>query len=81
MTINDNNKSTVAVLGSTGSIGVQSLEVVRSLGLKVALLTANKSAAALEAQAREFMPRAVALADENEAAALKTSNHRRCFKY
>jgi 1-deoxy-D-xylulose-5-phosphate reductoisomerase len=73
LTINDNNKSTVAVLGSTGSIGVQSLEVARSLGLKVALLTANKSAAALEAQAREFMPRAVALADENEAAALKTS--------
>ena len=47
----------IALLGSTGSIGRQTLEVARELGLSVAALTANKSVDLIEQQAREFCPR------------------------
>jgi 1-deoxy-D-xylulose-5-phosphate reductoisomerase len=62
----------VAVLGSTGSIGVQALEVVRAAGtrFRVVALAARRSAAELAAQAREFRPPVVALAEAAEAADL-----------
>jgi 1-deoxy-D-xylulose-5-phosphate reductoisomerase len=62
----------VAVLGSTGSIGVQALEVVRAAGtrFRVVALAARRSAGKLAAQAREFRPPVVALADPAEAANL-----------
>jgi 1-deoxy-D-xylulose-5-phosphate reductoisomerase len=62
----------VAVLGSTGSIGVQALEVVRAAGsrFRVVALAARRSAGKLAAQAREFRPPAVALVEPAEAAAL-----------
>ena len=71
------NKSTnttgeVSVLGSTGSIGTQSLEVIKHLGLSVSSLAANSSVELLEKQAREFRPRLVAVCDEKAAADLKT---------
>jgi 1-deoxy-D-xylulose-5-phosphate reductoisomerase len=50
----------VVLLGSTGSIGAQTLDVCHSLGLRVAALAAGGNADLLEAQAREFMPEAVA---------------------
>ena len=49
----------ITLLGSTGSIGRQTLDVVRKLGIKVCALTANNSIKLLEEQAREFKPRAV----------------------
>ena len=47
---------TVAVLGSTGSIGRQTLQVVQELGLTVAALTANRQVDLLEQQARQLHP-------------------------
>ncbi len=62
---------TVALLGSTGSIGRQTLEVARELGLKVAALTANRSVDLIERQAREFSPRLAVLYDETAASELR----------
>ena len=61
----------IALLGSTGSIGRQTLEVARELGLSVAALTANKSVDLIEQQAREFCPRLAVLYDEAAAAELR----------
>ena len=44
---------TISLLGSTGSIGRQTLQVARELGLTVAALTANRQVDLLERQARE----------------------------
>ena len=62
---------TIALLGSTGSIGRQTLEVARELNLKVAALTANSSVELMERQAREFSPRLVVLYDETAAKELR----------
>ena len=48
---------TISLLGSTGSIGRQSLEVIEALGLQVSALTADRSVELLEAQCRKFRPR------------------------
>lgn len=61
----------IALLGSTGSIGRQTLEVAREEGLEVLALTANSSIELIEQQAREFSPRLVALYDEAAANALR----------
>lgn len=63
----------ITLLGSTGSIGRQTLDVVRKLGIKVCALTANNSIKLLEEQAREFKPRAVCIADENKYLELKNN--------
>ena len=62
---------TLAVLGSTGSIGVQALEVAKLSGFEVVALTANSRTDIIEEQIREFNPRVVAVADEKAAADLK----------
>ena len=63
---------TIAILGSTGSIGTQTLEVVRANGdIRVAALAAGKNIKLLEQQIREFRPRLAAVADEEDAKALK----------
>lgn len=62
---------TIALLGATGSIGRQTLEVAGELGLRVAALTANTQVDLLEQQARQYMPRLAVLYDENAALALK----------
>ena len=62
---------TIALLGATGSIGRQTLEVVRELGLSVAALTAHTQIDLLERQARQFMPRLAVLYDENAALELE----------
>ena len=62
---------TIALLGATGSIGRQTLEVVRELGISVAALTANTQTDLLEQQARQFMPRLAVLYDEKAAADLR----------
>ncbi len=63
---------TLAVLGSTGSIGVQALEVAELMNFKIEALTANSSVDILEKQIRKFRPRLAAVADEKAAAELKT---------
>ena len=61
----------ITVLGSTGSIGVQSLDVARKQGFRVRALTAGRNAEALERQIREFRPALAAMADEDAAKELK----------
>lgn len=61
----------LAVLGSTGSIGVQALEVARLHGLKIEALTAGSRIDILENQIREFLPAVAAVADEKAARELK----------
>ena len=61
-------KRHVAILGSTGSIGTQALEVIRAHAdqFEVELLTTNGNADLLIAQAKEFQPNAVVIADESK---------------
>lgn len=61
----------IIILGSTGSIGRQALEVAEENGLKITVLTANKSVDEVEIQARKFKPLAVAMADTAAAKELK----------
>ena len=64
---------TIAILGSTGSIGTQTLEVVRENGdITVAALSAGSNITLLEQQVREFSPRLVAVWNSEKAAELKT---------
>lgn len=61
----------LAILGSTGSVGQQSVEIAKSLNLKVDLLTASSSVELIEKQARELSPRVCVLTNENSASELK----------
>jgi 1-deoxy-D-xylulose-5-phosphate reductoisomerase len=63
-------KKTVSVLGSTGSIGTQTLDVVREGGLSVKLLAAHKNAALLAKQIAEFHPEKAICADRETADAV-----------
>lgn len=57
----------ITILGSTGSIGRQSLEVIAACGMEVAALAANKNVDLMEEQARKFKPELAVLADEQAA--------------
>lgn len=61
----------LSILGSTGSIGTQSLDVARLRGYNVEALTAYSDVAHMEAQIREFHPKTVAMVEEKAAADLK----------
>lgn len=61
----------ISVLGSTGSIGTQCLEIVEKYGFEIEALTANKNIKLLEKQARVFNPKFVAVYDEQKAKELK----------
>ncbi len=61
----------VSILGSTGSIGTQALDVIRQIGGDVVAITANSRIDILENQIREFRPKYVAVVDESAAAKLK----------
>ena len=62
---------TINLLGSTGSIGVQSLDVARARGYKVEALAAFSDVEKIEQQIREFKPEYAALVDEKAANDLK----------
>ena len=61
----------ISLLGSTGSIGRQSLEVMAARGMTAAALTANRSVSLLEEQCRQFRPELAVLMDPAAAADLK----------
>ena len=61
----------ISVLGSTGSIGRQSLDVIAACGMQVAALTANRDVARMEEQARAFSPALVAMMDPAAARELR----------
>ena len=61
----------ISVLGATGSVGTQALDVARSRGYKVDFLTSGKNVDLTEKYAREFLPKCVAMQDEAAAKDLK----------
>ena len=61
----------ISLLGSTGSIGRQSLEVIAACGMEVAALTACRSVEKLEEQCRRFRPALAAMLDPEAAADLR----------
>ena len=63
---------TMVILGSTGSIGRQTLSVADELGLSVAALTAERNVELLEAQCRKYRPKLAVMADPAAAEELKT---------
>ena len=64
--------NTISILGSTGSIGRQALEVADLLGLKVQALSADKNIGLLEKQIRKYRPSIAAVYNEEAAKDLKT---------
>ena len=67
----DNTKRRISILGSTGSIGTQTLETMEKLGYQTCAITGNKNVTLLEEQARKFCPALVAVADEKCAKDLR----------
>lgn len=63
----------VSILGSTGSIGRQSVDVAEHMGMPVAALAASRSVTLLEEQARRLRPKFVAVYDESAARDFKTA--------
>ncbi len=61
----------ISILGSTGSIGTQSLDVAEKRGYEIVALTAGSNAKLLEEQIRKYKPKYAALADEKAAESLK----------
>ncbi len=70
--MSENNVTRISVLGSTGSVGEQALDVAAKFGYEVCALSANKNSKRVEEQARKFRVKAVAMADETAAIDLKT---------
>lgn len=62
---------TISILGSTGSVGIQTLDVVRKLNLKVCAFAAYRNITLLEQQIREFKPQLVAVFDLHAAKQLQ----------
>lgn len=62
----------IVLLGSTGSIGTQSLDVIRAQGYEVLALAAGRSVDKMLGQISQFAPKAVAMADKKAAEVLRT---------
>jgi len=61
----------IAILGSTGSVGEQAIDVAEKMNMQVSAISANKNFLRVEEQARKFNTEAVAMADENAAKELR----------
>ena len=64
---------TVSILGSTGSIGRQSLAAAEHLGVRVRALSANRDIVRLEEQARKYKPEFISVFDETAAQQLRVA--------
>lgn len=64
-------KKCISILGSTGSIGTQALEVASELNIKVCALSCKENIDLLEKQIRKFKPKIVAVESESKAKILK----------
>ena len=62
----------VSILGSTGSIGRQTLDIIDNLGLPVAALTAGSNAERMALQCRKYRPKLAVMSTQTAAAQLKT---------
>lgn len=65
------NCTSISILGSTGSIGTQTLQVCKDLGISVNAISANRNIELLEQQAREFNVKLVSVYDSELAKVLK----------
>lgn len=66
-------KENLSILGSTGSIGTQTIEVAKNLGIRVNAISGNNNIELLEKQIRELKPKIAAVYDEKNAKILKTA--------
>ena len=66
-----NETKTITVLGATGSIGRQTLDVAERIGIGVRAIAAGRNVNAMEEAARRFHPAFAAMQDEDAAQALK----------
>ncbi len=64
-------KKNISILGSTGSIGTQTLQIARDYNINVVAMSAHSNIKLLEEQAREFKPQIVCVTDEASAEELK----------
>lgn len=64
-------KQRISILGSTGSIGRQSLDVMSTCGMEAVALTAHSNVARMEEQVRQFHPELAVMMDENAARDLR----------
>ena len=64
-------KQRISILGSTGSIGRQSLDVMSACGMEAVALTAHSNVARMEEQVRQFHPELAVMMDENAARDLR----------
>lgn len=71
MSAKERNITTAAVLGSTGSVGLQTLNVADELGLEIKLLAAGRNTTLLASQIKKYLPKIAAVADEESANRLK----------
>ena len=63
----------LSLLGSTGSIGIQTLSVAANIGARIDMMSAGSNDKLFEEQCRRFMPKIAAMADENAAKRLKVA--------
>ena len=64
-------RKNIAILGSTGSVGEQAIDVAEKMNMRVSAISANKNFLRVEEQARKFNTKAVAMADESAAKELR----------
>ena len=72
--------NTISILGSTGSIGTQSLDVIRAQGYEVFGLSAHSHVEKILEQIEEFHPRYVCMTDPDAAARHFTMPRRVCVR-
>lgn len=63
----ENDRASMMILGSTGSVGEQALDVAKQTGARVSAISANRNVKRVEEQAREMNVKACAMADESAA--------------
>ncbi len=64
-------RKNISILGSTGSIGTQTLQIARDYDINVVAMSAHSNIKLLEEQAREFMPQIVCVTDKTKESELK----------
>ena len=67
----EQSRQSITILGSTGSVGEQAIDVAKQTGVKINALSANRNVKRVEEQARTFGVKACAMADETAARDLK----------
>ena len=67
----ENNQKNIAILGSTGSVGEQAIDIAEKMNMRGSAVSANSNFLRVEEQVRKFNVPKVAMADESAAAELR----------